>query len=428
MNRRPPSIARRLVRRLGILFLVAFFAAGLLPFVVDRDERSEMAAKILQQDLDSLASAIRVAADAKVEVDFPANPDFAYRVLDAQGAVLAGSDSPSPPPALPADKVEMETARAWIATPNGSLTLEVTAEHMSMQSFWMGAVVEWLSELVQLLLPVLVGAMIIGVLTIRSSLAPLARLAREAARFSPRSMELRLSDDRLPRELVPLVSSVNAALDRLEEGFRHQREFTADAAHELRTPLAVISAHVDTLADRKVALALKQDIAAMRRLIDQLLAVAELDAIPFQPPVPTDLSALTGELAAQMAPLALEAGRSIAVLGIEQPVRIQAHPDALWRAIRNLVENAIQHAPVGSAVEIEVTSAPAIHVRDRGPGMSPADRARATERFWRANRNRQGGAGLGLNIVDRIARAEGGRLIIADRPEGGADIALSFAA
>jgi signal transduction histidine kinase len=129
-----------------------------------------------------------------------------------------------------------------------------------------------------------------------------------------------------------------------------------------------------------------------------------------------------------MAPLALEAGRSIAVLGIEQPVRIQAHPDALWRAIRNLVENAIQHAPVGSAVEIEVTPAPAIHVRDRGPGMSPADRARATERFWRANRNRHGGAGLGLNIVDRIARAEGGRLIIADRPEGGADIALSFAA
>ena len=145
-----------------------------------------------------------------------------------------------------------------------------------------------------------------------------------------------------------------------------------------------------------------------------------------QPTVPTDLSALTAELAAQMAPLALEAGRTIALFGTEPPARMNAHPEALRRALRNLLENANQHEPVGSAVEVEVTAAPAIHVRDRGPGIPAADRARVTERHWRADRNRQSGAGLGLNIVDRIARAEGGRLIIADRPGGGADIALSF--
>ena len=428
MNRRPPSIARRLVRRLGILFLIVFFAACLLPFVIDRDERSEMAAKIVQQDLQRLALAVHGGPDGKIAVDLPLDPGFSYRIIDANGAVLLDTDGNTVPRTLAPGKVEIETARTRIQGPSGPLTIEVAAGEFSILDFWRASIGEWLAELLPFLLPMLVGALLIGLRTISGSLGPLERLTREAAQISPHATELRLNGDRLPLELVPLVSSVNAALDRLEEGFRHQREFTADAAHELRTPLAVISAHVDTLADRKVALALKQDIAAMRRLIDQLLAVAELDAIPFQPPVPTDLSALTGELAAQMAPLALEAGRSIAVLGTEQPVRIQAHPDALWRALRNLVENAIQHAPVGSAVEIEVTPAPAIHVRDRGPGMSPTDRARATERFWRANRNRQGGAGLGLNIVDRIARAEGGRLIIADRPEGGADIALSFAA
>jgi signal transduction histidine kinase len=428
MSRRPPSIAGRLVRRLGILFLIVFFAAGLLPFVIDRDERSEMAAKIMQKDLQRLALAIGVGPDGRIVVNLPLDPGFGYRIIDAQGAVLLDADRAVSQRTLAPEKVEIETARTRIQGPTGSLTIEVATGELSMLDFWRASISEWMTDLLPLLLPILVGTMVIGLRTIGGSFGPLKRMAREAAQISPSAMELRLSDDHLPLELAPLVNSVNAALDRLEEGFRHQREFTADAAHELRTPLAVISAHVDTLVDRKVALALKQDIAAMRRLVDQLLAVAELDAMPLQPPVPTDLVALTGELAAQMAPLALEAGRSIAVLGTEQPVRIDAHPDALWRALRNLVENAIQHAPAGSAVEIEVTPAPATHVRDRGPGISPADRARVTERFWRANRSRVGGAGLGLNIVDRIARAEGGRLIIADRPEGGADIALSFAA
>jgi signal transduction histidine kinase len=385
-----------------------------------------MAAKMVQQNLHRLAVAIRAAPGGTIAVDLPPDPGFAYRIFDANGSLLLHSGGTVAARAMLPDRIAIETARAEIEGPNGPLGIEVAAGDPSLLDFWRGSIGEWATELLPLLLPLLAGALLIGVRTIDGSLRPLERLAREAARISPRATALRLSDDCLPLELAPLVSSVNAALDRLEEGFRHQREFTADAAHELRTPLAVLSAHVDTFADRKSAPALKQDIAAMRRLVDQLLAVAELDAMPFQPTVPTDLSALTAELAAQMAPLALEAGRTIALFGTEPPARMNAHPEALRRALRNLLENAIQHAPVGSAVEVEVTAAPAIHVRDRGPGIPAADRARVTERHWRADRNRQSGAGLGLNIVDRIARAEGGRLIIADRPGGGADIALSF--
>lgn len=427
MTRRQPSITGWLVRRLGFLFLVVFFAAGLLPFVIDRDERSEMAARIVQRDLQRLALAIRSGSRGEIAVDLPADPGFAFRIISPTGQVLLDTDGGAAPRTLSPDKVEIEAARARIQGPSGPLIIEIAANDLSIVDFWRAAIGEWATELLPLLLPLLAGTLFIGTRTISDSFRPLKRLASEAAQISPRAIELRLSDDPLPPELVPLVRSVNAALDRLAEGFRHQREFTADAAHELRTPLAVLSAHVDTLDDRKSAVALKQDIASMRRLVDQLLAVAELDAMPFQRPVPTDLSALAMDLAAQMAPLALAAGRSVAVLGVEQPVRMNAHPEAMRRALRNLLENAIQHTPVGSVVELEVTPAPGIHVRDRGPGIAPADRARVTERYWRGDRNRHGGAGLGLNIVDRIVRAEGGRLVIADRPGGGADIAFSFA-
>src|SRR5262249_20811754 len=100
----------------------------------------------------------------------------------------------------------------------------------------------------------------IVILTLRRSFAPLAEMARQAARISPRSTELRLADSDLPRELMPLVAAVNSALDRLDRGFRSQREFTADAVHELRTPLAVLAAHLDSLEDRAVAAELREDV------------------------------------------------------------------------------------------------------------------------------------------------------------------------
>jgi signal transduction histidine kinase len=189
----------------------------------------------------------------------------------------------------------------------------------------------------------------------------------------------------------------------------------------------VLSAHLDTLSDRATAAALRQDMVGMTRLVDQLLAVAELDSIPSEPPVMLDLAGHARELAASMAPYALKAGRPLAVLGTTAAVPIRGHPEAIRRALRNLVENAVQHAPRGSTIEIEVTDEPAVHVLDRGPGIPAAMHSRVRERFWRGDRSRDGGAGLGLAIVERIAEAENARLVIGDREGGGADISLVFA-
>ena len=133
-----------------------------------------------------------------------------------------------------------------------------------------------------------------------------------------------------------------------------QREFTADAAHELRTPLTILRSRVDTLADRGASKALHQDIEGMARIISQLLDIAELDTFSIDPLEKADLRAICAEVAEFAAPLALAKGKNIALSGSDAPVWVNGNPEMLSRAIRNLVENAINYSPPGTTVEIVV--------------------------------------------------------------------------
>jgi len=427
------SLTSRLGWRLGCLFVVAFLVAGLLPYINSRDDRSEVMAETLQADMRLLAKAIAREPDGRIAVGLPPEIHFAYRVRDPSGAVLAKSDSwdglqaAEVKPGSPGE-LQLSVLSGHVGMPQGPLLLDVVLRDRA-PSLIDGLVNEWGDEILPLLLPVLGTALLIGVWTIRRSLAPLARVADAASAITPRETGVRLPSDDLPAELVPLVTAVNDALDRLADGFRHQREFAADAAHELRTPLAVLSAHIETLPDKSAAASLKQDLAGMRRLVDQMLAVAELDARPLHVDSEIDLAALAVELATAMAPLCLAQHRDLAVTGAEHPIRVHGDGAALRRALRNLIENAIAHSPERSAIEIHLADAAAgrgamMSVRDQGPGFAPADRARVTQRFYRGRRAKGPGAGLGLAIVERIMTVHGGRLEIGAAPGGGAEVTL----
>jgi signal transduction histidine kinase len=207
-----------------------------------------------------------------------------------------------------------------------------------------------------------------------------------------------------------------------------QREFTADAAHELRTPLAILATHLDALENREVAAALSADVARMSRLVNQLLSVAQLEALAVSADETADLQAIAVDVAASLAPLALKRDRSVAVTGAAAPVAVRGNAESLRQALRNLIENALQHTPAGTEVEIEVTGEPAVHVSDRGPGVPPELRNRVVQRFWRADRRKGEGSGLGLAIVSRILAAHGGRLTVDDAPGGGARFSLRLPA
>jgi signal transduction histidine kinase len=226
---------------------------------------------------------------------------------------------------------------------------------------------------------------------------------------------------------LPLVSAVNQALDRLDHGFRLQREFTGDAAHELRTPLAILRTRIETLPDRETVKALQKDIEAMTRIVSQLLDIAELDDVILDPGERADLQRVCAEVAETIAPLALAQGKNVALSSADSPVWVRGNAEMLRRALRNVAENAIHHTRLGTAVEIVVGAAGTVDVFDDGPGIPAAERELIFRRFWRRDRRRSGGAGLGLAIVRRIVEAHAGSIAVENRPTGGAHFSLNFA-
>lgn len=275
-------------------------------------------------------------------------------------------------------------------------------------------------------LPILLLLLVIDIAIFRRALWPLRQASETAQQITPARTDIRLPLKEIPSEVRPLVSAINKALDRLDEGFRLQREFTADAAHELRTPLSILRTRVETLDDPHVAKALLQDIEAMSRVVGQLLDIAELEAFAIDPAEVADLQAATAEVAGFVAPLALEQGREIELLGTTAPVLVKGNAEMIKRAIRNLAENAIRHAPRDTVVEFVVEESGTVSVQDRGPGISGEERELIFHRFWRRDRNSQGSSGLGLSIVQRIAELHGATIEVENRPAGGACFSLHF--
>ena len=322
------------------------------------------------------------------------------------------------------DGLVRSTAFARLPTAAGLALIEVSDVRSNVEVSRRGMLDALTGDVLPIMLPLMAAVLIIGVLTIRDSLAPMQQLARRAARISPTATDVRLPAAGLPPELKPMVVAINGALDRLDEGFRMQREFTADAAHELRTPLAILATHLDSLENKQVAAALRADVERMSRLVNQLLSVATLEALAVAPDEIADLQAIAVDVAGSLAPLALKRGRSLAVTGTTAAVPVRGNAESLRQALRNLIENALQHTPAGTEVEIEVTDEPAVHVSDRGPGVPPELRNRVVQRFWRADRRKGEGSGLGLAIVSRILAAHGGRLAVDDALGGGARFSL----
>ena len=218
---------------------------------------------------------------------------------------------------------------------------------------------------------------------------------------------------------------MNAALDRLEQGLQRQREFNANAAHQLRTPLSVLMANVDTLKEPDIANRLRTDVEQMSRIVSQLLLVARLETVSINLDEIVDLNDAAAEIAGSLAPLALASGKSIELVRNGEPVVIRTNTFAVRAALGNLIENAIKHTPTGTSVRLRVTDHPSIEVMDCGLGVPSDQRTKVFERFWRGDRS-GGGAGLGLAIVDRIMKTLQGSVSVGEAPGGGALFTLIF--
>ena len=442
------SIFSRIIFLHVIAVVVTAIFMPLVLYWFVRSAANDLHDQAMREQADLVARHLTLGADGSWGLDLPlalqdlysqAYGRYAYAVIDDGGGVLFSSLKDQTPlfvrdPRSP-DRAFLTMRHGEDAMSGVSVEKDISGRKVWVQvgedfahrdAIIDDVVGEFFRRVGWITLPILLFLLGVDIAIFRRALRPLVSASEMAKQINPKRTDVRLSAESIPTEILPLVKAVNQALDRLEAGFRVQREFTADAAHELRTPLTILRSRIDTLADRKVSQALHQDIEGMARIVSQLLDIAELDTLAIDPQEKADLRAVSAEVAEFAAPLALAQGKDIALSGTEASVWVHGNAEMLSRAIRNLIENAINHSPAGATVEIVVEAKGVVRVLDAGPGIKDEERELIFQRFWRRDRRRAGSAGLGLSIVQRIADAHAAVLNVENRPTGGAEFSLSF--
>jgi two-component system OmpR family sensor kinase len=444
------SLVTTLIRRLllagglltlaNVVFVTAYYSSN--PENLRREKVSHQ--------IDRIAAALGVGEDGKITFQpsarlagtFTRHPDaYAFRIEDElgnalwqanPGLVAADRWSVANGPDVWSSEVKGEGRSVLVGSRRVALkdrsvrvTFAATGDPSNLLLFVYFD--ELFVHVVVALFPFALCLMIVIVMTVRRSLRSLVVAAETARQAGPRHDFAGLPTDGLPSEVLSLVEAINDALRRLSGALEAERAFTAEAAHALRTPLAVLSARIDRLPQGPEFTAIKTDIEALSRLVNQLLSAAQADTLVVDPQSRFDLSAMAEEVVAAMAPLAIRDGRSLA-LETGGSVIVRGDSDAIAHALRNLIENALRYSPTGAEVLVRVDAKGQLTVEDQGPGIPQHLRALVTKRFWRANSSDLGGTGLGLSIVDRIAQAHGASLIIGERNGGGAKIAIGLQA
>lgn len=273
--------------------------------------------------------------------------------------------------------------------------------------------------------PILLASLLTTWWRLRTGVRPLADLASEAARIDLDRTHRGLDLTAVPAEMKPLAQAFNHALERLDTAFAARKRFLDNAAHELRTPLAVMAARVDAMPASEERRLLKRDIRRLRALSDQLLASARLSSTQAPAPVPVDLEALLVELVADYAPLAHEMRLTVGFSRSGEPALVAGHPAALIAAFANLLDNALRVEPPGGGVEVRLEDGRRVAIEDHGPGIDPAVTDLIFEPFWRSSEVRQG-SGLGLAIVAEILRHHRADIQVEATEGGGATFVIAF--
>lgn len=253
--------------------------------------------------------------------------------------------------------------------------------------------------------------------TLRYSLKPVRGISDAAAGISPRSLHARLPTQNVPKEIAPLVDSFNRVLERVEQGYRVQQEFLATAAHELKTPIALIRAQVELSPPSAQREALLGDVEHMSRHVQQLLHLAEASELQNYRPTAVAMREAVYQAASFLQRMADAADVRFELPEQDAEVAWMADRGALFTLLKNLLENALQHTPPGTLVRVEV-DANSVTIRDWGPGIPQDQMGNIFARFWRGPHRRDQGAGLGMAICQEIAQAHGWTLTASEAHPG----------
>lgn len=288
-----------------------------------------------------------------------------------------------------------------------------------------------------LLKPLLVSLPLLALMlwiAVAGSLRPLVRLTGDVARREPDNLAP-LDAGTAPREVVPLIERLNNLFGRIDASLQKERRFTADAAHELRTPVAAIKAQAQVAraasSEAERTHALDNAILGCDRashLIDQLLTLARLDTLGEEATEPCRLRSIAADVIASLAPAALN--RNVQLELADGEAEVRGNPALLRILLRNLIDNAVRHTLEGTSVRIDIAAGPEqtrLSVNDNGPGIPEPELAKVSERFYRPLGTTASGSGLGLSIVKRIAEIHAASLQLAPQKDGnGLSVTVAF--
>ena len=423
------SLRRRLLAALFGAVLAAWLATAFFSYL---DARRRIDA-MLDAHLRQAAGLLFAAAEAPPQDAGAADGwVLAYRVQDAQGRLLRRS--PGGPDLPPGDAPEgmsdaVQGGARWrvyaARDPVHGVSVQV-AERYALRNALATDIARHLLHPLAIALPVLAALIW---LSVGWGLAPLQRLARDLRRRGPEPLAP-LDPGSVPQEIRPLVAALNALFDRVARLLERERRFTADAAHELRTPLAAIRAQAEA------ALGARDDEERMHaiggvvagteraaRLVEQLLALERLEAQDRPPsPGPVRLAEIAADCIAEAAPAAAERRVDLGLAEeTDRDAAVAGDAALLAVLLRNLIDNAVRYSPRGGSVDVSVRREDgrvALRVADSGPGIAPAQRGRVLDRFYRIPGSGAEGSGLGLSIVRRIAEMHGASLGLDAGPDG----------
>jgi two-component system sensor histidine kinase TctE len=453
-----PTLRRSLLLYLLVPLMAVWLFSGVVAFRIASNYANIAYDRSLFDSVETIEEQIKMK-DGEATLDLPkaawevlgfdAQDEVYFDVRRADGVILAGEyDIPDPPPrqhvlgkAIFSDGA-FRGKRIRIASlyvnPGGEgsgqagRVLVQVAETLNKRKT-MADEVLWAVIVPELILVVLAGFSVwIGV---SRSLRPLEQLRDAVGNRSHRDLSP-IQERRSPREVQPLVAAINGLMQRLNMVLNAQRHFIADAAHQLRTPLAGLTTQTE-LALRQtdpeaVRHALGQIHAGVERsnhLVQQLLSLARAESGPdltmeFEP---LDLNALARQETAEWVPRAVHKGIDLGYDGPERAVEIIGQAVLLREMLANILDNATRYCPEGGKITVHLANGdrPCLSVEDNGPGIPLAERERVFERFHRVPAHGESGSGLGLAIVREIARAHGARVWL-DESGGGAGLRVNI--
>lgn len=446
-NFRLQSLRWRLLRAVCVAALLGLAATGVLTFRQAQHQAEEMIDGYLAQTArlllalvpdngGHLADLARRLATLRNDPSNPYEPPLEFQIGRADGSLLLRSqNAPDIPLATaPGYAVFEHDGQPW-----RMLNLQTTADGYRVQVVQSLELrdFEALEVAGQAVVPIVLISPLLLLLiyvSIRRGLKPLDDLASDVASRSPENLEP-LTAQVAPLEAQPLVSALNQLLVRLRDTLDKERRFTADAAHELRTPLASvkIQAQVAQLSsdadDRQHAL--NQVVAGTDRatqVLEQLLRLARLDPLTgLIAPDNIDLAELARQVFAELRPPT--ATQAIRLAGSDAPLLVRGDAELLAIALRNLLDNAMRYTPGSSTITVfarQHNGALALGVADDGPGVPPEELPRLAERFYRGRDAHAEGSGLGLAIAQGIADLHQARLELENLAGGGFEARLRW--